>query len=211
MALPLANLGTMYLELGKRDEAIAACNRSLERGPTDIAYLALGDIAFSDGKYEDSLHNYEYAAKLNPKSHLIWRNIGDCYAVLGQPSKVQENYTKAANLLSQSLAINPRSGASWATLAFYHAKIGDAAHAEADLKNADAQGAKDVESQFSIVQALVLLGRKEDALKLLLSCMDRGLSPVEVDLALDLKDIRKDPRYLSRLAKIRNQKPVPGL
>jgi hypothetical protein len=46
-----------------------------------------------------------------------------------------------------------------------------------------------------------VLGKKEDATKLLLVCMNRGLSPAEVNLALDLKDIRKDPRYVSQVAK----------
>ena len=87
------------------------------------------------------------------------------------------------------------------TLAFYHAKIGDAASAATDIENAERRGAGDVESQFMKTQALALLGKKEDATRLLLTCMDRGLSTVEVDFALDLKDIRKDPRYLSRVAK----------
>jgi hypothetical protein len=43
------------------------------------------------------------------------------------------------------------------------------------------------------------MGRKQEALKLLLWCMDKGLSPEEVNLALDLKDLRKDPRYVARL------------
>jgi hypothetical protein len=114
-------------------------------------------------------------------------------------------------LLSETLATNPRGGSSWATLAFYHAKIGDAAHAEADIKNAEAQGANNVESRFYIVQALALLGRKEDALKLLLWCMDNHLSPVEVDLAVDLKDLRKDPRYQCKLEKVGNHTSVTGM
>ncbi|HEY4010958.1 MAG TPA: protein kinase [Acidobacteriaceae bacterium] len=210
VALPLANLGTMYLELGKRDEAVAACNDSIKRSPNAGAYLVLGDIAFSDRNYKGSLESYQHAAALDPTYHLIWRNIGDCYAMLGQTSQVYENYAKAAQLLSQALAMNPRGGSSWATLAFYHAKIGDAAAADVDIKNAEAQGANDVESRFYIAQALALLGRKEDALKMLLWCMDNGLAPVEVDLALDLKDLRKDPRYLARVSRVQNHAGVAG-
>ncbi len=203
VALPLANLGTTYFQLGKHDEAIAACMLSLKKSPTEAAYMALGDIAFSDGKFTAALDNYQHAAALHPMYHLIWRDIGDCYAVLGQPALVRENYRKAAQLLSSSLAINPKGGPNWAVLAFYHAKIGDAAHAEADLKNVEAQGAKDVDSQFYVVQALALLGRNDEALKLLLTCMDRGLAPVDVNLALDLKSLQKDPRYLARVAELR--------
>lgn len=208
VAMPLANLGIMYLELGKRDEAIKASQRSLQRSPNEDAYLTLGDIDFSDKNYRASLDNFERAAALNPNAHLIWRNIGDCYAMLGDPGQVRKNYAKATQLLAASLAINPRNGPAWAILAFYHAKIGDSAQALADLKNAEAQGASDVESQFMIAQALALLGRKDEALNLLLSCIDKGLSTVEVDLALDLKEIRKDPRYLSHVSKSGAQKTL---
>jgi eukaryotic-like serine/threonine-protein kinase len=201
VARPLANLGEMYIELGKHDEAIDASQRSIQRSPNETAYRNLGDLAFSDGNYKNALANYQQAANLDPKYHMIWRDIGDCYAMLGQPALVRENYAKAARLLSEELQDNPRSGPTWMTLAFYHAKMGDAVSAATDIENAERRGAGDVESQFTKVQALALLGKKEDATKLLLACMDRGLSPVEVDFALDLKDIRKDPRYLSRVAK----------
>jgi serine/threonine protein kinase/tetratricopeptide (TPR) repeat protein len=203
VALPLANLGALYQELGKHDEAIAALNASLKRSPNEEAFLGLGDIAFIDGKFTAALDYYQRAAGQNPKNDVIWRNIADCYAVLGQPTLVQKNYAKAAQILSDHLTMNPSDGASWATLAFYHAKIHDTAHAEADMGKA--QGASDVESQFMIVQALALLGRKEEAMQLLLKCMDRGLAPIEVDAALDLGGLRKDPRYISRVPKPRTK------
>jgi eukaryotic-like serine/threonine-protein kinase len=201
VAMPLANLGSMYLELGKHDEAIDASKRSIQRSPNETGYRTLGDIAFSDGNYKAALANYQQAAALDPRYHNIWRDIGDCYMMLGQSALVRENYAKAAHLLSEDLHQNPRNGPTWMTLAFYHAKIGDAPSAQSDIENAERRGAGDVESQFMKVQALALLGKKEEATKLLLTCMDRGLSPVEVNFALDLKDIRKDPRYLSRVAK----------
>jgi serine/threonine protein kinase/Tfp pilus assembly protein PilF len=206
VAMPLANLGLMYLALGKHDEAITASESSLKRSPNRDAYLTLGDIAFTDGNYRSALDDYQNAAALRPDSHLIWRNIGDCYAVLGNPALVKKNYAKATQLLAANLAANPRDASNWAILAFYHAKIGDAASAQTDLRNAEAKGATDVESQFMISQALALLGKKEEALKLLLACMDKGLSPVEAGLALDLKEIEKDPRYLSRVSRLRAPK-----
>lgn len=209
VAMPLANLGSMYLELNKHDEAIDASERSIKRSPNETALRNLGDIAFTDANYKNALAYYQQAAILDPRYHMIWRDIGDCYAMLGQPALVRENYAKAAKLLSDNLQDNPRIGPVWMMLAFYHAKIGDAASAAADIENAERRGAADVESQFMKAQTLALLGKKEDATKLLLACMDRGLSPVEVDLAVDLKDIRKDPRYLSRVAK-KSSTPRPA-
>lgn len=102
--------------------------------------------------------------------------------------------------MSASLETNPKDGLGWANLAFYHAKVGDRANAETDLKNARALATKkDVELPFMIVQALDVLGRKKEALDLLLQCMDKGLLPAEVNLAVDLKDLRSTPDYQARL------------
>jgi hypothetical protein len=138
--------------------------------------------------------------------------MGDCYAMLGNPAMVKECYGRAASLLSASLVTNPRNGHAWANLAFYHAKVGDAASAESDIKNAEACIAKeDVASRFLISQALILQGKRKEALALLIWCIDHGLSEEEVNLALDLKDLRKDPTYLLHLKNRRiNDKVASG-
>jgi eukaryotic-like serine/threonine-protein kinase len=199
VAQPMANLAQTYLELGKRDDARAALNESIARGENEDAYLTLGDMDFEDGKYNNSLADYGRAAKLDPKNHLIQRNMGDCYTMLGNGAMVKQCYGQAARLMSASLETNPNDGLGWANLAFYHAKVGDRASAELDLKNARDHGASDVASRFMMVQALDVLGRKAEALDMLLGCMDKGLSPAEVDLAVDLKDLRSTPAYQQRL------------
>jgi hypothetical protein len=90
-------------------------------------------------------------------------------------------------------------------MAFYHAKIGDVAAAESDIKRAQPLDANDVASRFMIAQALTVLGKKKEALDLLIWCIDHGVSSAEVDLALDLKDLSKDPTYLQHL-----KNPKPG-
>jgi serine/threonine protein kinase/Flp pilus assembly protein TadD len=195
VALPMANLAQTYLELGRREDARAALRESLARGESEDAYLALGDLDFEEAKYNDALTDYGRAARLDPRDHLIQRNIGDCYTMLGNAAKAKESYGQAAHLLSALLETNPQDGFGWANLAFYHAKVGDRAGAEADMAKAKALAANDVASRFMIVQALEVLGRKTEALKILLECMDDKLSPAEVDLALDLKDLRNAPAY----------------
>ena len=100
--------------------------------------------------------------------------------------------------------MNPRDGFGWSNLAFYQAKIGDRKAAEMDMENAKSHGANDVASRFMIVQALDVLGRKTEALDLLLWCMDKGLSPAEVDLAVDIKDLRSMEPYRSRLKNVKS-------
>jgi tetratricopeptide (TPR) repeat protein len=199
VALPMANLGQTYIQLGRLDDARNALNESISRAENEDAYLGLGDIDFGAGKYAEALKMYSQASKLDPKFHLIQRNMGDCYAMLGNLAMEKECYRRAARLVSDSLKIDPQSGLDWANLAFYHAKIGDASAAESDIENADAHGAKDVAAKFMIVQALAVMGKKQEAVNLLLWCIDKGLSPADVDLAIDLKSLRSDPRYLARL------------
>ena len=201
VAQPMANLAQTYIELGRRDDARSALNESLARGENEDAYLALGDMEFEDGKYSDALAAYIQAGKLDPKNHLIQRNMGDCYAMLGNAAMVKECYGRAARVLSAQLQTNPQDGFGWSNLAFYHAKIGDRAGADADIANAKLHGANDVASRFMIAQALDVMGRKAEALEMLLWCMDKGLSPAEVNLAVDLKDLRSTPAYQERVKK----------
>jgi tetratricopeptide (TPR) repeat protein len=203
VAQPMANLAQTYLELGRRDDARTALNESLRRAETEDAYLALGDMDFEDGKYNDALADYAKADSLKPGNHLTQRNMGDCYTMLGNAQKAKECYGRAAQLLSAALQTNPKDGFGWANLAFYHAKIGDTKDAETDMENAASRGANDVASRFMIVQALDVLGRRKEALDLLLWCMDKGLSPAEVDLAVDLKDLRSTDAYRSKLKNLK--------
>ena len=78
------------------------------------------------------------------------------------------------------------------------------------MENAKAHGETDVASRFMIVQALDVLGRKAEALDLLLWCMDKGLSPADVDLAVDLKDLRSSEAYRAEAQTFEKQEGPPS-
>jgi eukaryotic-like serine/threonine-protein kinase len=200
VALPLANLGSMYLNLNRNKDAEDAFRRSLDRAPNEQAYFGLGDIKFEAADYRGALDYYAKARDLKPNNDTAWRDIGDCYAMLGDSARVQESYTKAAQILSESLRTNPRRGRAWMTLAFYEAKIGNRVEAEAAIRNAEEKGARDAKSQLEKAEALALLGRKDEAVELVLDCLRKGISKVEVELALDLAEVRVDPRYRNYVA-----------
>jgi serine/threonine protein kinase/Tfp pilus assembly protein PilF len=203
VALVLTNLGTMNLLLGRKKEAADAFLQSLQRAPNEIAFQNLGAITFGAGDYRKALDYYIKARDLRPARDSTWRNIADCYAMLGDAEREKENYRKAADLLSDALRINPKPGASWTSLALYQAKLGQRDKAEASLHEAESHGASDVQSQFKKAQVLAALGMKDQALRQVLDCMSKGLSQAEVELALDLKDIRTDPRYKRQVSQMK--------
>ena len=208
-ALPYNNLGMAYLLLGRKAEAAAAFRASLDRAPTELAWLNLGNIAFQERNYRSALEDYEKARDLKPSDDLAWRNVADCHAVLGNRKAMLENYGKAAGVMGEVLRTNPKKGSAWMTMAFYEAKLGRRAEAEAALLKAEAAGASSLQDQFSRAQTLAVLGRKAEAMDVLAKCVRGGLSRVEIELALDLKDIREDPAWL-RLIEDKGAAEVAG-
>jgi eukaryotic-like serine/threonine-protein kinase len=206
VALPQANLGAEYVFLNRLPEAKEECQQSIQKSPTDIAYRTLGDLAFMAGDYQSSKSNYQMATKINPRFHDNWRDLADAEAMLGNHVAVKEDYAKAALVLSDAIPAQSRSKYEWATLAFYFAKTGDTVQAESALRQLGPTDSASLSSQLMAIQALALLARKEDALKMLLRALDNGLTPIQVDFSLDLKELSKDPRYISRVAELRKKR-----
>ncbi len=199
VSLPLTNLGMVYLTMGRNTEAKETLERSIALHPGAIAYIGLGDMAFQAANYQEAILRYNKAHELWPKSDEILRDLGDCYGMLNQPARVKDCFSQAAALLASSLLINPRPGTDWMTLAFYHAKLGDFPRAGKEMQTAESRGAADVESRLTKAQILALMGETDEALRLVLRCLDDGISPAAVELAVELKDIRQDPRFKARL------------
>jgi tetratricopeptide (TPR) repeat protein/tRNA A-37 threonylcarbamoyl transferase component Bud32 len=191
----LNNLGAMQMQMRQRKEAAATYRRSVDAVPTAVAYQNLGTLAYMDGQYQTALQSYQKARDLSPNDEVAWRNLGDAYAMLGERDRMKESYAKAADIVAEALKINPKRGESWMTLALYQAKLGHRAEAESALRSADALGSNSVPSQLKKAQILALLGRRDDALNLLVDLLGKGLSTEDVDLAADLSELRKDPRY----------------
>ncbi len=195
----LNNLGAMQMLLQRRDAAAETYRRSIAAAPTPPALQNLGTLAFMKQDYKGALSYYTQALALTPKDEGIFRNIGDVYAVLGDRARSLEFFAKGEQLVRQAIETNPRRGETWMISAYYHAKLGRKAAAESAMREADRLGASSMPSQLKKTQTLVLLGRPEEALVLLLELRTKGLSSEDVDVAIDLRDLRRDPRYLATL------------
>jgi len=196
-AIPWTNLGAAYFAKDQKDttgEARKACQQSIANHPTEDALATLGAISYTARNYNEALDYYERARDLNPDSYVEWQNIGDCYTMLNNPAKTIENYQRAAELLAAHLKIDPRSGSDWMTMAYYSAKLGEQRQALSQLAEAEKRGALDLEVQLVKAECLVLLDQKEKAIDLVIRLLKRGLSPLFVELAIDLRVVMNDRR-----------------
>jgi tetratricopeptide (TPR) repeat protein len=198
----LTNLGATYLRMDRKPDAEYVLQKSLERGPSVFAYTSLGALAFGLGDAHKALDYLLKAREMDPSLDTTWRSIGDCYAVLGDPARMDESYRKAAELLGAALRADPQSAASWMTLALYQAKLRMPADARQSMANAEARGADDLRVRFIKSQALALIGQKDEAVRLVVDCLVQGLPPSEAEGALELKEVRADPRYKEQLEKL---------
>jgi tetratricopeptide (TPR) repeat protein/class 3 adenylate cyclase len=198
---PLANLGMTFLVEGNDQAAEARFRKALTKSPDEIALIGLGDLAFAKRSYNDALDLYRRASEINPKNASAFRDMGDCFEMMSDMNGVKASYKQAADIVFEKLQRNPKPGPSWSLLAFYDAKSGDRNRALQDLAAADQRNANDVDSDLYKAQALAILGKSEEAFQLVLECIDRGLSPVDVSSALDLVRFTSDPRYKAHVAK----------
>lgn len=195
----LNNLGAMQILMEQPNEALETFKKSVAAAPTPVAYQNLGTLSYAKQDYQNALSNYEKALSLNPKDELSTRNIGDVYVILGDRQRSLVYFEKGAALVEDALRINPKRGETWMIHSYYQAKLGHRGPAEAALKKAEEFGASGVPSQLKRVQTLVLLGRSMEALPLLIELRHKGLSAKDVELAIDLRQLRTDPGYLATL------------
>jgi len=90
---------------------------------------------------------------------------------------------------------DPTNGPGWMLFALYKIKSGKPESAPALLKKAESLNASDLYSQLFKVRILELLGRREEALAALNTCMQRGATSYQMDASVDLDSLRSDPRY----------------
>ena len=91
---------------------------------------------------------------------------------------------------------DPANGPGWMLLALYTIKSGKPESAYRLVKKAESLNAADLYSQLFKVRILELLGRREEALAALNTCIQRGATSYQMDASVDLDSLQSDPRYI---------------
>jgi eukaryotic-like serine/threonine-protein kinase len=191
-----SNLGAVYLRLGRHAEAAAALQKSIALRPTAVAYINLGNVHYFEGRFKEASESYRKATELTPTDERAWGALADALRwVPGASDETAGAYAQAIALAEKQAALQPRDAELRSRLAMYRAYSGDAAGADADLREALRLDSSDGTILFRAALVREQLGRRKQALEAIEEARRAGISPEEIEKAPALEDLRRDPRY----------------
>ncbi len=161
------------------DEALKIYDKALhDRPDSERAALSRGELLLNMGRLDDAIAAYAEAARRFPKSALSLNAYG--YTLADRTDR----YEEAEKLIRKALRYDPDSPAIIDSLGWVLFKLGQHEQALVELQRAY-QGMQDHEVAAHIVETLVVLDRRDEALEFLLAA--EALTP---DSHL-LEDVRK--------------------
>ncbi|HSY35601.1 MAG TPA: protein kinase [Acidobacteriaceae bacterium] len=194
--LPLNNLGAVYLQQGKIEQAKIYLNRCLDLGPNDSAEKSMAATLRCEGKPIEAIPFGLRAVKLNPADGGNWLELGDCYSLArGHHAAALKAYNQAATAQDEELVDAPQDGPGWMLLALSRVKTGVLENAADLVAKAEKYFARDIDSQLYKARTLELLGKRDEALATVDACLKRGATEFQFRTLPDMGELRNDPRY----------------
>jgi tetratricopeptide (TPR) repeat protein len=191
-----SNLGGVYLRLGRLADAATALQKSLALHPTAVAYVNLGSIHYFEGRFKEAAESYRKATALMPTDERAWGALADALRwVPGASDETAGAYAQAIALAEKQAALQPQDAELRSRLAMYRAYSGDAAGADADLRQALRLDSSDGIILFRAALVHERLGRRKQALEWLEKALLAGYSREEIERAPPLENLRRDPGY----------------
>jgi Flp pilus assembly protein TadD len=190
------NLAQTLTVAGRLEEARTAAKSSLSVGPTSLAYSALGNVDYREGRFVSSAEAFRMAVTLAPADYLLWFNLAEAERwAPGLASRSTESYRRAISLAEGELRVNPRDSTVLGCLAVSFAKTGRKTEAR---KWSDEALAADPDDSQVLTQAAIVAevaGDRPRALQLLRRAVDRGSKKSEIARDPEFRKLVADPAF----------------
>jgi tetratricopeptide (TPR) repeat protein len=193
-----SDLGGALTEQGKYAEAEAAFKAALRITETPPNLNNLGATLAYMGRDAEALPLYERAAKLEPKNHRYWMNLGDSNRRLGHDKKATAAYKEALRLTSSQIVINPSSASIRASMAYALARLGLKAEAKQEIDQALQFFPNNNEVKRTAVLAYEVLGMRDLALNAAAQVIPEAR--IAIKNHPDLADFSQDRRFKQLMA-----------
>ncbi len=100
---PLVNIGKVYLQMGKFEQAKEYFSKALLRNDQFLpAHYWLGKVHMSEGAYEKALQDFSSAIRIEPNFSAGYYELGRAYLKL-------DNQAKAARAFQEAVLLDPNS------------------------------------------------------------------------------------------------------
>ncbi len=189
-----SDLGGVLTEQGKYTEAEMAFKTALQIKETPPNLNNLGATLEYLRRDGAALPLLARAAKLEPKNHLYWMNLGDAHRRLGHATQASEAYQQLLLLTSEQIQRNPASGSIRAFRAYALARLGRRRDAIEEIAQALQSSANDNQLIRNGVLTYEALGMRESALEY--AARTTTEARISMEHHPDLADFSHDLRFI---------------
>ncbi len=172
------NLGNVYNDMGKSDEAIVAFKQGLKMGAEpDVAYFSLANTYAKLGNNGTAISFYKKTLELNPN------NAAACYS-LGVLYKKMDKKDDAVQMLSRTLEIAPGFLLAYHQLSQLYQEAGKSAEQFALYRQAVVRGVSFYEAYYVVGNFYQDAGKPREAIPLFQKAIELNAASAEANACL---------------------------
>lgn len=201
------NLGVAHYFDGDLDGAATAFQTALDLAPDYATLTNLGTIHMTRGRYADAAQAFADALDLHDADHRVWSSYAEALHWSGRRDSARQAFETAIQRANDQLAMNPQRSRTLASLADYHAVLGDSTTSRRYLRSAIEQRPESVDVVFRIGGTLALLGERSRALHWFQHAIKQGYRFQNRSRYPRLEFLWNDPRFRQLVEQSRSSSP----
>jgi tetratricopeptide (TPR) repeat protein len=186
--------------VGRYDEGIAACRKSVAIVPSVAAYSNWGAVLSNLRQFDAAIEQFAAAKRVGPEDYLLDGDMARACLHAGRRAEAKALYERAITLVNQSLVVHPRDVDARISAAAYHAKLGNRVQAIEHLKRLP----PDLSDPHVLIFGAVVyvdLNDRSTALSWLERAQRGGMVAAELRDWIELDGLKGEPRYTALFGK----------